>query len=93
MQNKNKDLQDLFKLVRLSAQKTPTEENGQALLTVLEKCIENIQDPVLASNFQTYWLETKHEIKKISEESAFLVSERIIKLSIAQIMFPETVSV
>lgn len=89
MANRFNDLRFLFDLIQTSITNTPSEENAHNMLAALLECIEGLEDPALASNFQTYWFEISDKIKNISDENHFIIQERLIKLNIERVMFPE----
>ncbi|MBN2884483.1 hypothetical protein JXE04_01010 [Patescibacteria group bacterium] len=87
--NKFKELRSLFNLINMSIKNNPSEENARELIEKLTTCIKNIDDPVLASNFQTYWLEIEEKLKQRTDESYFIIQKRLITIQIEKVMFPE----
>ncbi|MDD3285576.1 MAG: hypothetical protein PHG95_03000 [Patescibacteria group bacterium] len=87
--NGNKELKKAFNLFASLLEKTENEEMVNNLIDELLAFIEKIDDPSLAANFQTYWLEIREKIKAKTDENHFIIQERMIKLNIERIMFPE----
>jgi hypothetical protein len=89
MANEFKKLLSLFKRIKKAIKKEPTERNAHFALILLLNNLEEIEDPNLASNFQSHWLDIANQIKKLSNENYFARQKLLIELNIERIMFPE----
>jgi len=89
MANKFEKLRFLFNEIKIAIENEPTERNARLALKSLLESLKEIKDPVLASNFQTYWLDITNQIKQLSDENDFAHQKHLIELNIEGIMFPE----
>ncbi|MDD2680791.1 MAG: hypothetical protein PHE20_01655 [Patescibacteria group bacterium] len=89
MANKSERLRFLFEVLKARIENEPSEEAAHLVLEALSERVERIKDPLLASNFQSYWIDIADKIKDLSDEKYFADQKHLIELNIERIMFPD----
>jgi len=93
MKNKRQELKEVFNLFNELLNKNNGEDITDEINGILDNLvifIETNNDPLLAADFQSCWLEIKEKIKnKLEDENHFIIQDRRIRISIERAMFPE----
>ena len=88
LHEKNLAIQDCFAAIANYLKSKRSEDECHRLLISLNDLAQAIDEPVLASNFELYWQETKNKMRPYCDPANFRFYELEIEMRLKKILAP-----